>query len=58
MNFFKRQDEARAASRRLVVLFGLAVVLVVASVDLVAFLQTLTGMLEGDAPPTLPVAKK
>src|SRR5262245_60104679 len=38
MNFFKRQDEARAASRRLVVLFGLAVVLVVASLDLVAFL--------------------
>src|SRR5262245_60215517 len=38
MNFFKRQDEARRASQRLVVLFGLAVVLVVASVDLVAFL--------------------
>src|SRR5262245_18749688 len=37
MNFFKRQDEARAASRRLVVLFGLAVVLVVASLDLVVF---------------------
>ena len=37
MNFFKRQDEARRASRRLVVLFGLAVVAVVASVDLVAF---------------------
>jgi len=38
MNFFKRQDEARRASRRLVVLFGLAVVIVVASVDLVVFL--------------------
>jgi Zn-dependent protease with chaperone function len=38
MNFFKRQDEARRASRRLVVLFGLAVLVVVASVDLVAFL--------------------
>ena len=30
MNFFKRQDEARRASRRLVVLFGLAVLAVVA----------------------------
>src|SRR6185436_9024360 len=38
MNFFKRQDEARRASRRLVVLFGLAVIAVVASVDLVVFL--------------------
>ena len=38
MNFFKRQDEARRASRRLVVLFGLSVVVVVASVDLVVFL--------------------
>ncbi|HEV8330804.1 MAG TPA: M48 family metallopeptidase [Steroidobacteraceae bacterium] len=38
MNFFKRQDEARRASRRLVVLFGLAVVAVVAAVDLVVFL--------------------
>jgi len=38
MNFFKRQDEARRASRRLVVLFGLAVVAVVVSVDLVAFM--------------------
>jgi len=37
MNFFKRQDEARRASRRLVVLFSLAVVVVVASVDLVVF---------------------
>jgi Zn-dependent protease with chaperone function len=35
MNFFKRQDEARRASRRLVVLFGLAVMAVVAAVDLV-----------------------
>ena len=38
MNFFKRQDEARRATRRLVVLFGLAVLAVVASVDLVVFL--------------------
>ena len=38
MNFFKRQDEARRASRRLVVLFSLAVVAVVAAVDLVVFL--------------------
>jgi Zn-dependent protease with chaperone function len=37
MNFFKRQDEARRASRRLVVLFGLAVLAVVASVDVVVF---------------------
>jgi Zn-dependent protease with chaperone function len=38
MNFFKRQDEARRASRRLVVLFGVAVIAVVAAVDLVVFL--------------------
>jgi Zn-dependent protease with chaperone function len=38
MNFFKRQDEARRASRHLVVLFGLAVIAVVAAVDLVVFL--------------------
>lgn len=38
MNFFKRQDEARRASRRLVVLFALAVLAVVAAVDLVVFL--------------------
>jgi Zn-dependent protease with chaperone function len=38
MNFFKRQDEARRASRRLVLLFGLAVLAVVAAVDLVVFL--------------------
>ena len=38
MNFFKRQDEARRASRRFVVLFGLAVLAVVAAVDLVVFL--------------------
>ena len=38
MNFFARQDEARRASRRLVVLFGLAVLAVVAAVDLVVFL--------------------
>ncbi|HEY7640647.1 MAG TPA: hypothetical protein VH814_13060, partial [Steroidobacteraceae bacterium] len=37
MNFFKRQDEARRASRRLVLLFGLAVVAVVAAVDFVVF---------------------
>ena len=38
MNFFKRQDEARRASWRLVVLFGLAVLAVVAAVDLVVFM--------------------
>ena len=38
MNFFKRQDEARRASQRLVILFGLAVVAVVTAVDLVVFL--------------------
>jgi Zn-dependent protease with chaperone function len=38
MNFFKRQDEMRRASRRLVVLFGLAVVAVVAAVDLLVVL--------------------
>jgi Zn-dependent protease with chaperone function len=38
MNFFERQDEARRASRRLVVLFGLAVIAVVAAVDVVVFL--------------------
>jgi Zn-dependent protease with chaperone function len=38
MNFFKRQDEARRASRRLVVLFSLAVLAVVAAVDVVVFM--------------------
>ena len=38
MNFFKRQDDARRAGRLLVVLFGLAVLAVVAAVDLVVFL--------------------
>jgi len=38
MNFFARQDEARRASRRLVVLFGLAVLAVIAAVDFVAFM--------------------
>jgi Zn-dependent protease with chaperone function len=38
MNFFKRQDEARRATQRLVILFGLAVLAVVAAVDLVVFL--------------------
>lgn len=37
MNFFRSQDEARRASRRLVVAFVLAVILVVAAVDLVVF---------------------
>jgi Zn-dependent protease with chaperone function len=37
MNFFKRQDEARRASRRLVFLFGLAVIAVVTAVDVVVF---------------------
>lgn len=38
MNFFKRQDEARRASRHLVILFGLAVITVVAAVDFVVFM--------------------
>lgn len=38
MNFFKRQDEARRAARRLVLLFGLAVIAVVAAVDFVVFM--------------------
>jgi Zn-dependent protease with chaperone function len=37
VNFFKRQDETRRSSRRLVVLFALAVVAVVAAVDLLVF---------------------
>jgi Zn-dependent protease with chaperone function len=37
MNFFKRQDETRRSSRRLVFLFVLAVIAVVAAVDLAAF---------------------
>jgi heme/copper-type cytochrome/quinol oxidase subunit 4 len=37
MNFFRSQDEARRASRRLVVAFVLAVILVVVAVDLVVF---------------------
>lgn len=37
MNFFKRQDETRRSSRRLILLFGLAVLAVVAAVDLVVF---------------------
>jgi Zn-dependent protease with chaperone function len=43
MNFFQRQDEAHRASRRLVVLFGLAVIAVVAAVDLVVFLLMAQG---------------
>jgi Zn-dependent protease with chaperone function len=38
MNFFARQDEARRASRRLVILFGLAVLVVIAAVDFVVFM--------------------
>src|SRR5918995_3109694 len=45
MNFFQRQDEARRSSRRLVVLFGLAVLAVVVSVDFVVF----TLMRQGEA---------
>jgi Zn-dependent protease with chaperone function len=37
VNFFQRQDEARRASRRLVVLFVLAVLAVVCAVDAVVF---------------------
>ena len=43
MNFFQRQDEARRASRRLVVLFGLAVLAVVAAVDFVVFIADAAG---------------
>jgi Zn-dependent protease with chaperone function len=52
MNFFKRQDEARRASRRLVVLFGLAVIAVVAAVDLVVI--ALMRQAETRAHPDLP----
>jgi Zn-dependent protease with chaperone function len=38
MNFFQRQDEARRASRRLVLLFVLAVIAVVCAVDAVVFI--------------------
>lgn len=38
MNFFKRQDETRRSSRRLVFLFALAVIAVIAAVDLLVFL--------------------
>ncbi len=38
MNFFQRQDEARRASRRLVFLFIVAVIVVVCAVDAVVFL--------------------
>ena len=34
MNFFQHQDQARAASRRMLVLFVLAVIVVIAAVDL------------------------
>ncbi len=37
MNFFQRQDEARRASRRLVLLFVLAVLAVIVAVDAVVF---------------------
>jgi Zn-dependent protease with chaperone function len=38
MNFFQRQRDVRRASRRMVVLFAVAVVLIVVAVDAVAFL--------------------
>jgi len=43
MNFFERQESARRTSRRLIVLFGLAVVAIVAAVVAVVF--AVTGML-------------
>ncbi len=50
MNFFKRQDESRRASRRLIVLFVLAVMAVVFAVDLLVFaaLSAMQGHLQGD----------
>ncbi len=53
MNFFRRQDEARRASRRLVLLFGLAVLTVVAAVDFVVFMLMRQGEAHahGDMPP-------
>jgi Zn-dependent protease with chaperone function len=37
MNFYRHQAEAHASSRRLILLFGLAVVIVVAAIDAVVF---------------------
>jgi Zn-dependent protease with chaperone function len=53
MNFFARQDQARRASRRLVLLFGLAVLAVVAAVDFVVFMLMRQGEARtlGYAPP-------
>src|SRR5437868_2342312 len=48
MNFFHRQAEARRLSRRLVVLFALAVIAVVVAVDLVLF--TILASLQPDSP--------
>lgn len=48
MNFFQRQTETRRLSRRLVVLFALAVLAVVVAVDLVVF--TVLASMHPDAP--------
>jgi Zn-dependent protease with chaperone function len=47
MNFFQRQQDVRRSSRRLVVLFTVAVIALVAVVDLIAFF--LLGLSEQDA---------
>jgi Zn-dependent protease with chaperone function len=48
VNFFQRQDESRRLSRRLVLLFGLAVLAVIVAVDSVVF--TVLASLQPDAP--------
>ena len=47
MNFFQRQQDVRKSSRRLVVLFTVAVIALVAVVDLIAFF--LLGLSQQDA---------
>ncbi|MFY2762919.1 M48 family metallopeptidase [Arenimonas sp. MALMAid1274] len=49
MNFFERQDQARRQSKRLILLFVLAVVAIVIAVDFVALLAF--GLLSEDASP-------
>ena len=52
MNFFARQDQARRQSRRLVILFALAVLAIVVAVDLV-FLLFFGGMGKASSPGSL-----
>ncbi|HMN45535.1 MAG TPA: M48 family metallopeptidase [Povalibacter sp.] len=56
MNFFQRQTEARRMSRRLVALFVLAIVIVVAAVDFVLF-TVLASVQPGSAGLTFPNAQ-